>query len=434
MNICVVGVGYVGLVTGACFAELGINVCCVDNDENKIENLKKGRIPIYEPGLAEMVARNYEQGHLRFTTSLEEAVTNALVIFIAVGTPQGSDGAADLQYVWQVGASIGQCMHGYKVVVTKSTVPVGTGQKLAKLIAENQAAPIAFDIVSNPEFLREGSAIEDFMRPNRVVIGAQSDQAKAIMRDLYAPLYLLETPFVITDVLSAEMIKYASNAFLATKISFINEMANLCELMGANVNVVAKGIGLDGRIGPKFLHAGPGYGGSCFPKDTAALATLAKEKGYQFRIVETVMEVNERQRKRMTEKISAAFNHNLQGKKIAVLGLTFKPNTDDMRESPSLDILPALKEKGATLKAYDPAGMDAAAHYLPWLELGQNAYDTMNGAHALVLLTEWNQFRNLDWAKVKELMAGKVVLDLRNIYPPEKVREHGFTYFSVGRP
>lgn len=434
MNICVVGIGYVGLVTGACFAELGINVFCVDSDQGKIENLKKGKIPIYEPGLTEMVVRNHEQGRLHFSTDLNEAVSQALVIFIAVGTPQSAEGAADLQYVWQVGKSIGQHMQGYKVIVTKSTVPVGTGQQLAQLIKQNQSQPIDFDIVSNPEFLREGSAIEDFMRPNRVVVGAHSEQAKAIMRDLYSPLYLLGTPFVITDVLSAEMIKYASNAFLATKISFINEMANLCELLGADVNVVARGIGLDGRIGSKFLHAGPGYGGSCFPKDTIALSSLAKDKGYDFRIVNAVIEVNQNQRKRMVDKIVAAFNGKLKGRKIAVLGLTFKPNTDDMRESPSLDILPPLLKMGAQIKAYDPAGMDEARHYLDGLEYGKDAYDALNGADALVLMTEWNQFRNLNWAKVRQLMQGNIVLDLRNIYSPEKVREEGFVYYSVGRP
>lgn len=434
MNICVVGVGYVGLVTGACFAELGINVFCIDNDRDKIENLKKGIIPIYEPGLTEMVVRNQEQGRLHFDTELEPAIAQSLVVFIAVGTPQSANGAADLKYVWQVGESIGRHMEGYKVIVTKSTVPVGTGQKLARLISDNQPHAMPFDIVSNPEFLREGSAIEDFMRPNRVVVGAESDQAKAIMRDLYAPLYLLGTPFVITDVITSEMIKYASNAFLATKISFINEMANLCEILGADVNVVAKGIGLDGRIGSKFLHAGPGYGGSCFPKDTAALASLAESYGYDFRIVKAVMEVNRNQRARMTDKISKALNGNVAGKKIAVLGLTFKPNTDDMRESPSLAILPPLMRAGAAVKAYDPAGMEEARHYLPGLEYGKDAYDTIKGADALVLLTEWNQFRNLDWNKVKELMAGNIVLDLRNIYLPEKVREYGFVYYSVGRP
>ena len=434
MNICVVGVGYVGLVTGSCFAELGMNVACIDNDEAKIENLKQGKIPIYEPGLTEMVVRNHTQGRLTFSTSLDESLSQALVVIIAVGTPQADNGAADMHYVWEVGRSIGQSMSGYKVIVTKSTVPVGTGQKLEELIRENQKTPVPFDIVSNPEFLREGSAIEDFMRPNRVVIGANSEQAQAIMRDLYSPLYLLGTPFVITDVVSAEMIKYAGNAFLATKISFINEMANICEKVGADVNIVAKGIGLDGRIGPKFLHAGPGYGGSCFPKDTAAIATIAREHGYTFRIVEAVMEVNKNQRQVMVAKIKEAMSGDLAGKTIAVLGLTFKPNTDDMRESPSLDILPALMAMGARIKAYDPAGMEEAKKVLFDIHFGNDAYEAISGADALVLMTEWNQFRNLDWARIKTIMTGNMVFDLRNIYSPEKVRAEGFVYHSVGRP
>jgi len=332
MNICVVGVGYVGLVTGTCFAEFGLNVTCVDNDPKKIDMLLGGKVPIFEPGLEELVAKNTREGRLHFTTELDKGVANALVVFIAVGTPQGDDGAADLHYVWDVAQAIGQNMQDYKVVVTKSTVPVGTGKKVAEIIQRSQKRPIPFDVVSNPEFLREGSAIEDFMRPNRVVVGAASEQAKAIMKDLYAPLYLIETPFVITDVETAEMIKYASNAFLATKISFINEMANICELVGADVQVVAKGMGLDRRIGPKFLHAGPGYGGSCFPKDTEAIAHLAKENDYRFQIVEAVMEVNRRQRLVMADKVIKALGGQVAGKVIACLGLTFKPNTDDMRE------------------------------------------------------------------------------------------------------
>ena len=435
MNICVVGVGYVGLVTGTCFAELGLNVTCVDNDSAKIEMLRRGRVPIYEPGLEEMVRKNSREGRLSFTTDLKQGVSGALVVFIAVGTPQGSDGAADLQYVWEVARSIGETMEGYKVVVTKSTVPVGTGQKVAEIIRRSQKHPIDFDVVSNPEFLREGSAIEDFMRPNRVVIGADSEQARAIMRDLYRPLYLIETPFVITNVETAEMIKYASNAFLATKISFINEMANICELVGADVNVVAKGMGLDGRIGPKFLHAGPGFGGSCFPKDTAAIARLAKDKGYTFRIVEAVMEVNRLQRRRMVDKVVRALGGEVAGKTIACLGLTFKPNTDDMREAPSLAILPRLIEDGAAVRAFDPAGMEAARPLLPSsVVYCDNAYHTCEGAHCLIILTEWNQFRNLDWPRVKEAMASPVVVDMRNVYDPQRVRDQGFTYYSVGRP
>ncbi|MFZ5587763.1 MAG: UDP-glucose dehydrogenase family protein [Thermodesulfobacteriota bacterium] len=434
MNICVVGVGYVGLVTGTCFAELGLNVVCVDNDQKKIDMLRAGKVPIYEPGLEELVAKNTREGRLSFTSDLQEGVAKALVVFIAVGTPQGDDGAADLQYVWEVARSIGQTMDDYKVVVTKSTVPVGTGQKVAAIIRGEQQRPINFDVVSNPEFLREGSAIEDFMRPNRVVIGAASDQAKAIMKDLYSPLYLLETPIVVTNVETAEMIKYASNAFLATKISFINEMANICELVGADVNVVAKGMGLDNRIGPKFLHAGPGFGGSCFPKDTAAIARLAHDKGYRFEIVEAVMEVNRRQRQIMVKKVREALGQELAGKTVASLGLTFKPNTDDMRDAPSLVILPALLNEGVTVRAFDPAGMEEAKKHLEGLVYCGSAYEAAQGADCLVILTEWNQFRNLDWARMKQAMRGRVVVDMRNVYNPQRVREEGFTYYSVGRP
>ncbi|MBI4800265.1 MAG: UDP-glucose/GDP-mannose dehydrogenase family protein [Desulfarculus sp.] len=434
MNICVVGVGYVGLVTGTCFAELGLNVTCVDNDEKKIAMLKKGKVPIYEPGLEEMVLKNAREKRLAFTTDLKEGVAKALVIFIAVGTPQGDDGSANLQYVWEVARSIGETMADYKVVVTKSTVPVGTGQRVAQIIRESQPQPVNFDVVSNPEFLREGSAIEDFMRPNRVVIGAESDQAKAIMKDLYSPLYLLETPFVVTGVESAEMIKYASNAFLATKISFINEMANICEMVGADVNVVAKGMGLDQRIGQKFLHAGPGFGGSCFPKDTAAIASLAADKGYRFRIVEAVMEVNAQQRLVMVEKVKQALGGDLGGKTIACLGLTFKPNTDDMRDAPSLVILPVLQEQGALVRAFDPAGVEEAQKYLSGLVYCEDPYDAAQGADLLLLMTEWNQFRNLDWSRVKAAMRGRVVVDLRNVYNPQRVRDEGLAYHSVGRP
>jgi UDPglucose 6-dehydrogenase len=434
MNICVVGVGYVGLVTGTCFAELGLNVVCVDNDQKKIDMLRAGKVPIYEPGLEELVTKNVREGRLSFTSGLQEGVAKALVIFIAVGTPQGDDGAANLQYVWEVARSIGQTMDDYKVVVTKSTVPVGTGQKVAAIIQGEQQRPIHFDVVSNPEFLREGSAIEDFMRPNRVVIGAASDQAKAIMKDLYSPLYLLETPIVVTNVETAEMIKYASNAFLATKISFINEMANICELVGADVNVVAKGMGLDNRIGPKFLHAGPGFGGSCFPKDTAAIARLAQDRGYRFEIVEAVMEVNRRQRQIMVKKVREALGQELAGKTVASLGLTFKPNTDDMRDAPSLVILPALLNEGVTVRAFDPAGMEEAKKYLEGLVYCGSAYEAAQEADCLVILTEWNQFRNLDWARMKQAMRGRVVVDMRNVYNPQRVREEGFAYYSVGRP
>ena len=434
MNICMVGVGYVGLVSGACFSELGLNVTCVDKDEQKIDILKQGGVPIFEPGLVELVNKNHRDGRLNFTTDLQKAVSNALVVFIAVGTPQGGDGAADLKYVWEVARSIGETMTGYKVVVTKSTVPVGTGQKVAELIRRHQANPIHFDVVSNPEFLREGSAIEDFMRPDRVVVGADSDQAKAIMKDLYSPLYLIETPFVFTNVETAEMIKYASNAFLATKISFINEMANICEKVGADVNVVARGMGLDGRIGPKFLHAGPGFGGSCFPKDTAAIASIAREHGYRFRIVEAVMAVNQAQRLAMVEKVRQAMGGDVQGKTVACLGLTFKPNTDDMRDSPSLVILSEIMKEGALVRAFDPAGMEEAAEMLPGVAMMEDAYQAADNAHCMIIMTEWNQFRNLDWARMKSLMNGSVVVDMRNVYSPERVREEGLTYVSVGRP
>ena len=433
MKICVVGTGYVGLVTGTCFAEFGVKVTCVDNDQEKIELLNSGRVPIFEPGLEELISKNTKEGRLHFSTDIAGAIRQALVVFIAVGTPQGGDGGADLTYVRQVAQVIAQNLDGYKVVVTKSTVPVGTGEMIRRIIEENQSENHQFDIVSNPEFLREGSAIEDFMHPNRVIIGASSEKAAAIMQELYSPLYLIETPFVVTDVPTSEMIKYASNAFLATKISFINEMANLCEKVGADVQTVAKGMGMDQRIGSKFLHAGPGFGGSCFPKDTQALAQLAREKGYEFRIVDAVMRVNEEQRRIMTAKIERSLGGSAKGKTIACLGLTFKPNTDDIRESPAHYILGKLLERGTRIQAFDPAGMKAMAQVLPQISYGRDAYDVCEGAHCLVLMTEWNQFRSLDLPRVKDLMAQPVMVDLRNIYPPEKVRAEGFVYHGVGR-
>jgi UDPglucose 6-dehydrogenase len=433
MNICVVGVGYVGLVTGSCFAEFGNTVVCVDNDEKKIEALRQGIIPIYEPGLEEMVKRCQSAGRLHFTTDVADAVEKSLVIFIAVGTPSGSGGSANLEYVYQVAETIGRLMKGYKVIATKSTVPVGTGKEIREIIQRNQVQDIAFDVVSNPEFLREGSAIEDFMRPNRVVIGSESEQANAIMKDLYSPLYLIETPVVITNVETAEMIKYASNAFLATKISFINEMANICELVGADVHQVAKGMGLDKRIGPKFLHAGPGYGGSCFPKDTRAIAKLAESLGYRFRIVETVIEVNERQHERMVKKMESTLG-TLKGKRLGVLGLTFKPNTDDIRESPAIKIVKSLVDKGAYVVAFDPAGMEAAKEVLREVVFAKDLYDVAEDADALVLTTEWNEFRFLDWDRVKALLRSPIVVDLRNIYDPVRMRARGFDYLCVGRP
>ena len=433
MHIAVVGSGYVGLVTGACLADFGISVTCVDNDARKIEMLKGGGIPIYEPGLDALVAKNMKAGRLSFTTELEEAVDKALAVFIAVGTPPKEDGSADLGYVVQVAEAIAAYMNGYKVVVTKSTVPIGTGQLIERIIAERNPR-FPFSVVSNPEFLREGSAIEDFMRPDRVVIGARDPQAVAIMKDIYAPLYHIETPFVITSVESSELIKYASNAFLATKITFINEVAALCELLGADVLHVARGMGLDKRIGPAFLHPGPGYGGSCFPKDTKALTEIARTAGRPFAIVETVVAVNEAIKLRMADKVRAACGGSVKGMTVAVLGVSFKPETDDMREAPAIPILTALAGDGASLRAFDPAAMANAREYLPAdVHFCDGAYDAASGADCLVILTEWNQFRSLDLERLKRAMRRPLLVDLRNLYEPEKMREAGFEYHSVGR-
>lgn len=433
MNICVVGVGYVGLVTGACFSEFGLRVTCVDRSASKISMLNQGEVPIYEPGLVELIEKNMKEGRISFTTDIKEGVRNALVILIAVGTPSDQEGGADLRFVEEVAKSIGQTMNGYKVVVTKSTVPVGTGKMIEAIIKENQTEPCAFDVASNPEFLREGSAIEDFMRPNRVVIGAESEQAIAILKDLYNPLYLIESPFVITDIATAEMIKYASNAFLATKISFINEMATICERVGADVHKVAKGMGLDRRIGPKFLHPGPGFGGSCFPKDTRAISQIAKQHGYEFKIVDAVIKVNDERPGMMIERIISGLEGDLRGAIIGFLGLTFKPNTDDMRESPAVPIIQGLQERGAKIQAYDPAGMEYAKEYLQDIDYKKDLYAVAEGADALVLATEWNQFRNIDWNKAKTLLRRPVIIDLRNIYDPQRMRALGFHYTSVGR-
>ena len=433
MNISVVGTGYVGLVTGTCFSEFGVSVTCVDHDEAKIAALNEGKIPIYEPGLEEMVARNVAEGRLRFTTDLESAVQGTLVIFVAVGTPPREDGSADLSYVDQVARDIATHMDGYKVIVTKSTVPVGTGERIRKIIGETQQERMDFDMVSNPEFLREGSAIEDCMRPNRVVIGTDSDQAVAILKDLYRPLYLLETPFVITDLATAELIKYAANAFLATKVSFINEVANLAELIGGDVQTVASAMGLDGRIGKKFLHAGPGFGGSCFPKDVAALHNIAAGVGYDFKVLNAVQEVNEKQRPRMVDKIRHAVGGDLNGKSIGVLGLSFKPNTDDMREAPSIDIINGLKAEGASVHACDPVAEEEARKRLPDITYHRSAYDAVEGTDAAVIITEWNRFRNLDLERMKGVMNSPVLVDLRNIYDPEPVEAAGFSYHGVGR-
>jgi len=433
MNIAIIGSGYVGLVAGACFSELGVHVTCVDKDEKKISLLQKGVIPIYEPGLSDLVKKNVAAGRLSFTTDLSHAIQEALVIFIAVGTPPKGDGFADLSHVEKVAESIADQMNGYKVIVTKSTVPVGTGERLRKIIGSRLKEHFDFDIVSNPEFLREGSAIEDFLRPNRVVIGARSQQAVAIMRDLYRPLYLIETPMLVTDIATAEMVKYAANSFLATKISFINEIANLSEKVGANVQDVAKGMGFDRRIGAKFLHPGPGYGGSCFPKDVSALSQIAKSNGYRFKIIDAVMEVNRTQRARMVEKIQQEVGE-LQGKRLAVLGLAFKPNTDDMREAPSVVIIKALQKLGARIVGCDPVAITEARKVLSDMTFTEDPYAAMEGADAVILMTEWNPFRNLDLDRIKKIMKSPVMIDLRNIYDPKRVSGMGFQYASVGRP
>jgi len=432
MNIAVVGTGYVGLVTGACFAEFGVNVIGVDKDESKIASLQKGKVPFYEPGLEEMVVRNMREERLSFTTDIKSAVEKSLVILIAGGTPPGEDGAADLRFVKEVASSVARHMNGYKVVVTKSTVPMGTGAMIRALIQEQQAQKHSFSVASNPEFLREGAAIEDFMRPNRIVIGAEDPQAIAILKDLYNPLYLIETPFVITNVVSAEMIKYASNAFLATKISFINETAALCEAVGADVHEVARGMGLDNRIGRKFLHPGPGFGGSCFPKDTLAILKMARQHGLPAHVVGSVVEVNDEQIPRMVQKI-ARMAGGIKGKKLCFLGLAFKPNTSDTRESPAVRIIQEVLKQGARVRAYDPAGMDEARHALRDIEYAEDAYDAATGCDALVIATEWNQFRNLDWDRMKTALKAKVVIDLRNVYDPAHMKELGFQYAGVGR-
>ena len=433
MHISVIGTGYVGLVTGACFAEFGVNVTCMDTDARRIAMLEKGEVPFYEPGITELVAKAIKESRLTFTTDVAKAVDKALAIFIAVGTPPRPDGSADLSFVEEVGRGIARHMTGYKVIVTKSTVPVGTGEKLREVIRANQSSRYRFDIVSNPEFLREGSAIEDFMRPNRVVIGADSEQAVAIMKDLYRPLYLLETPFVVTDIPTAEMIKYASNAFLAVKISFINEVATVCERVGADVQIVARGMGLDNRIGSKFLHAGPGFGGSCFPKDLAALVQTGERVGYPLQIAGAAAKVNYEQHLRMVEKIREAAG-GLKGKTFGILGLSFKPNTNDMREAPSLTILKEMMKEGAVVKAYDPASMEETTKLLPGLIACKDTYDVADGADGLVIMTEWNQFRNLDFDRLKKSMRHPLLLDLRNVYDSERVVGMGFHHVSVGRP
>ncbi|HIM43384.1 MAG TPA: UDP-glucose/GDP-mannose dehydrogenase family protein [Rhodospirillales bacterium] len=433
MHIAMIGAGYVGLVTGACFSEFGHDVTCIDRDEARIKKLNAGDVPIYEPGLEELVAGSVKSGRLSFATGLEDAVKGADAVFIAVDTPNSEgNGDADLGNVFAVAEKIAAALDGYTVVVTKSTVPVGTGREVEKII-RGLNADADFDVVSNPEFLREGSAIGDFLRPDRVVIGTGSERARDTMRHLYRPLFLIETPILFTTRPTAEMIKYAANAFLATKITFINEIADLCEVTDADVQDVAKGIGLDGRIGPKFLHAGPGYGGSCFPKDTLALVRTAGEAGHPLRIVEAVTIVNDERKGRMAVKIVAACGGSVDGKVIAVLGLTFKPNTDDMREAPSLGIIAGLQAGGAKIRAFDPEGMDEAKALLDGVEWCEDAYDAVTGAEALTIVTEWNEFRALDLERVKSLMKSPVMVDLRNIYDPDEMAAAGFRYTCVGR-
>ncbi|HLM01328.1 MAG TPA: UDP-glucose/GDP-mannose dehydrogenase family protein [Pyrinomonadaceae bacterium] len=432
MHIAVIGTGYVGLVTGACFAEFGVEVTCVDVDRNKIERLNQGIIPIYEPGLDQIVERNSKAGRLHFTTDIKSAVEQALVIFLAVGTPPKKDGSPDMSYYQQAAKDIAQAMNGYKVIVTKSTVPVGTGNWLREFVAENQKVTTNFGVASNPEFLREGAAIEDFMRPDRVVIGSNEPDAVAIMKDLYRPLYLIETPIVITSLEAAELIKYAANAFLATKITFINEIANLCDAIGCDVHDVARGIGMDNRIGRKFLHPGPGYGGSCFPKDTRAFTKVGDKYNIETMVVDAVIEANERQRQAMVPKIEKLVG-DLNGKQIGVLGLSFKPETDDMRESPAINIIKEMQKLGAQVKAFDPVAMEEAKHCLDDVEFATDEYDAIRDADALVIITEWNQFRALDMEKVKTLLKSPKIADLRNIYEPKDMRELGFDYIGVGR-
>jgi UDPglucose 6-dehydrogenase len=432
MHIAVIGTGYVGLVTGACFAEFGVDVTCVDIDSEKIARLQAGEMPIYEPGLEQLVTKNAQSGRLRFTTDLKQAVEQALVIFLAVGTPPKSDGSPDLSYVETAARSVAEHMNGYKVIVTKSTVPIGTGEHLRVLIRGQQKSKLNFGIVSNPEFLREGAAINDFMRPDRVVLGSRDEEAIAIMRDLYRPLYLIEAPFVLTSLEAAELTKYAANAFLATKISFINEIANLCESIGCDVHDVARAIGMDRRIGSKFLHPGPGFGGSCFPKDTSALASVAREFGRDSMIVDAVIEVNRRQRQAMVPKIEKLVGE-LAGKTIAILGLAFKPETNDMREAPAIDIITGLLERGASVRAYDPVAMTEAAEVLANVDYAADEYEAVTNADALVFVTEWNQFRALDMRRIRDLMRSPRIADLRNIYEPADMRELGFEYVGVGR-
>jgi UDPglucose 6-dehydrogenase len=434
MKIVMIGGGYVGLVSGACFAEFGVDVCIVDTDPAKIEALREGRIPIYEPGLDKLVEENARDGRLTFTTELKDAIHGADAVFLAVGTPtRRGDGHADLTYVFAAAEQVARAAEGPLVLVTKSTVPVGTGRQIEKIV--RAARPdVQIDVASNPEFLREGNAIGDFMRPDRVVIGVESERALAVLKRLYRPLYLIETPVVATSIETAELTKYAANAFLAVKITFINQMADLCEKAGANVHDVARGMGLDGRIGRKFLHAGPGYGGSCFPKDTLALARTAQELGAPVTIVEQTIAANDARKEQMAERVVAACGGSVQGKTIAVFGVTFKPETDDMRDAPSLVILPALAAAGASIRAYDPQASHARQVLPAGVHWAENALDAAKDADALVLITEWNEFRAISPEKLQATMRGDVVCDLRNVWDPAQMREAGFAYSSIGRP
>lgn len=434
MKICIIGTGYVGLVSGTCLADFGLSVTCVDQDEQKINLLNSGGVPIYEQNLEALIKKNVSAGRLIFTTDLEKAVKQSQVIFIAVGTPPNHDGSANLEQIEEVAKEVTRYINEYKVIVNKSTVPVGTATKIKKIINEYQptSKPIDFDIVSNPEFLREGSAVYDFIHPDKIVIGTTSEKALKIMQEIYRPLYLIDTPFVITNPETAELIKYACNAFLATKITFINEIANLCDKVGADVHQIAKAMGLDGRISPKFLHPGPGYGGSCFPKDTRALCSIAESFGYEFQSLKAVVLANKRQRALMVEKIKRLVG-GLKGKQIGILGLAFKQNTDDIRESSSIDIIKMLLKEGAKVKCFDPLAMENAKKILPNLTYCQDEYETAESSDALVIATEWNQFRNLDLNKIKTLLKTPIMIDLRNLYEPEKVKELGIVYEGVGR-
>lgn len=432
MNIAVIGTGYVGLVTGACFADFGMTVTCVDKDSKKVAQINSGKMPIYEPGLEELVLKNVRDGRLAFSTDIRRAIEQALVVFLAVGTPAKASGSADMTAIDEAAHDIAKSLNGYKVIVTKSTVPVGAASRIKKIIEEKRVTSSRFSVAANPEFLREGAAINDFMRPDRVVIGCRDEEAVAILKDIYRPLFLNETPFVITTPESAEMIKYASNAFLATKVSFINEIARLCELLGADVRDVAKGMGMDARIGSKFLHPGPGFGGSCFPKDAMALIALGRTVDYDVRIVDAALQVNELQKKSILDRIRRLVP-GLEGKTIAILGLAFKPETDDMREAPSISIITDLQAAGAAIRAYDPAAMGPARDILTNVEYCVDEYEAARGSDALVVVTEWNQFRSLNVGRLKEVMREPNIVDLRNIYEPETMRAAGFKYLGMGR-